>query len=174
MEYRELIKKRYSVRSFTDEPVKKEAIDKILEAAHVAPTACNFQAQRILVINTPEAIEKLQGCTRAHFGANCAMLICYNKDECWTRKYDGETSGEVDASIVATHMMLAAENEGVGSTWVMHFNPFKMREAFNIPENIIPVALLVMGYPSPDAAPHPYHSQFRPMEETVFYNSFEK
>lgn len=172
MEYSELIKKRYSVRKFTDEPVKKEAIDRILDAAHLAPTGCNFQPQRILVINTPEAIEKLQGCTRAHFGANTAMLVCYNKDECWTRKYDNEVSGMVDASIVATHMMLAAENEGVGSTWVMHFNPFAMREAFNIPENIIPVALLVLGYPAPDAEPHPYHSQFRPQEETVRYNSF--
>lgn len=172
MEYFELIKKRYSVRAFTDEPVSKESIDRILEASHIAPTGCNFQPQRILVINTPEAIEKLRGCTRAHFGSNTAMLVCYNKDECWTRKYDGEVSGIVDASIVATHMMLAAEDEGVGSTWVMHFNPFAIREAFNIPENIVPVALLVMGYPAPDAQPHPYHSQFRPMDETVKYNSF--
>jgi len=153
-------------------PVKKEAIGKILEAAHIAPTGCNAQPQRILVINTPDAIEKLRECTRAHFGANTAMLVCYNKDECWTRKYDGEQSGMVDASIVTTHMMLAAENEGIGSTWVMHFNPFKMKEMFNIPENIVPVALLVMGYPAPDAVPHEFHSQFRPMEETIKYNSF--
>ena len=78
----------------------------------------------------------------------------------------------VDASIVTTHMMLAAENEGVGSTWVMHFNPFKMREMFNIPENIVPVALLVMGYPAPDAVPHEFHSQFRPKDEVVVYDSF--
>ena len=75
MEYSKLIEKRFSVRSFTDEPVKKEAIDKILDAARLAPTACNYQPQRILVINTPEAIEKLQNCTRAHFGTKCAMLI---------------------------------------------------------------------------------------------------
>ena len=174
MEYSKLIEKRFSVRSFTDEPVKKEAIDKILAAAHLAPTACNFQPQRILVINTPEAIEKLQNCTRAHFGTNCAFLICYNKDECWTRKYDGETSGVVDASIVTTHMMLAAENEGVGSTWVMHFNPAKVREEFSLPENIVPVAILVMGYPAPDCVPHEFHSTYRDMSETVFYNSFEK
>ena len=172
MEYSKLIEKRFSVRSFTDEPVKKEAIDKILEAAHLAPTACNYQPQRILVINSPEAIEKLRNCTRAHFGTNCAFLICYNNDECWTRKYDGEKSGVVDASIVATHMMLAAENEGVGSTWVMHFNPAKVCVEFNLPENIVPVALLVMGYPSPDCVPHEFHSQFRDMEETVFYNKF--
>jgi len=172
MEYSELIKKRYSVRKFTDEPVKKEDIDAILEAAHIAPTGCNAQPQRILVINTPEAIEKLRECTKAHFGTNTAFLICYNKDECWTRKYDGAVSGPIDASIVTTHMMLAAENIGVGSTWIMHFDPFAMREKFNIPENIEPVALLVTGYPAPDAEPHPYHSQFRPIEETVKYNIF--
>ena len=172
MEFSQLIKNRYSVRSFTGEGVKKEALDKILEAAHLAPTGCNFQPQRILVLNTPEAIEKLHTCTRSHFGAPTALLVCYNKDECWTRKYDGAVSGPIDASIVATHMLLAAENEGVGCTWVMHFDPFKMREAFNIPENIVPIALLVMGYPSEDAQPHPYHSQFRSMDETVKYDTF--
>ena len=172
MKYSELIKKRYSVRKFTDKPISEEIINSILEAGHLAPTGCNAQPQRILVINTPEAIEKLQGCTRAHFGANTAMLICYNKDECWTRKYDGEVSGPMDASIVTTHMMLAAEDNGIGTTWVMHFNPFKMREAFNIPENIVPVALLVMGHPAEDAEPHEFHSQFRPMSDIVKYNKF--
>ena len=172
MEYSELIKKRYSVRKFTAEPVKKADIDCILEAAHIAPTACNAQPQRILVLNTPEAMEKLRECTRAHFDAKTAMLICYNKDECWTRKYDGAISGMVDASIVTTHMMLAAENIGVGTTWVMHFNPAEMCRQFNIPENIVPVALLVMGYPAPDAEPHQFHSQFRPIEETIKYDSF--
>lgn len=172
MEFYELIKNRYSVRSFTGECVRKDALDKILEAAHLAPTGCNFQPQRILVLNTPEAIEKLQKCTRSHFGAPTALLVCYNKDECWTRKYDDALSGPIDACIVATHMLLAAENEGVGCTWIMHFDPFKMREEFNIPENIIPVALLVMGYAADDAKPHPYHSQFRDMSETVKYDTF--
>ena len=100
------------------------------------------------------------------------MLICYNKDECWTRPYDGVQSGIVDASIVTTHMMIQAWELGVGSTWVMHFNPFKMREAFEIPENIEPVALLVMGYPAPDAVPNERHTIYRAMEETVFLNEF--
>ena len=69
-------------------------------------------------------------------------------------------------------MMLEAWELGVGSTWVMHFNPFKMREAFEIPENIEPVALLVMGYPADDAEPNERHTQFRSIEETVCYNKF--
>lgn len=172
MDFIKLASDRYSVRKFTDKPLEKEVIEKILEAGHIAPTGCNYQPQRILVINGEEALAKLKECTRCHFDAPFAMLICYNKDECWTRPYDGVQSGIVDASIVTTHMMLEAAQLGVGSTWVMHFNPFKMREAFEIPENIEPVALLVMGYAAPDAVPNERHSVYRPMDETVSYNKF--
>ena len=172
MDFIKLATDRYSVRKFSDKPLGKEVIDKILEAGHIAPTGCNYQPQRTLVINSEEALEKLKECTRCHFDAPCAMLVCYNKDECWTRPYDGVQSGIVDASIVTTHMMLEAAELGVGSTWIMHFNPFKMREAFGIPENIEPVALLVMGYPASDAVPNERHSVYRPIDETVVYNKF--
>ena len=172
MEFEKLIEERYSVRSFKPEHLPKTVIDKILDAGHKAPTGCNFQPQRILVLNTDEAIEKLKGCTKCHFGAPTAMLICHNSDESWKRVYDGALSSPVDAAIVTTYMMLAAQNEGVGSCWVMHFNPAAMRENFNIPENTEPVALLVMGYPSDDAKPLDMHFKSRPLEETVTYNSF--
>lgn len=169
MDFLKLAEERYSVRKFTNEPVSQEIIDKILKAGHVAPTACNYQPQRIFVINSPEGLEKLNNCTRCQFGASCAMLVLYNKDECWVRKYDGENSGFVDASIVTTHMMMEATELGIGSTWVMHFNPAKMIEEFSIPENLVPVALLVMGHPAPDAAPIDMHSKFRPLDEVVSY-----
>lgn len=172
MDFLKLASERYSVRKFENRPLEKEVIEKILEAARIAPTGCNFQPQRILVINREDTLAKLRECTRCHFDAPCAMLVCYNKDECWTRPYDGSVSGTVDASIVTTHMMLEAWELGVGSTWVMHFNPFRMREEFAIPENMEPVALLVMGYPSPDAVPNERHTVYRPDEETVFYNEF--
>lgn len=172
MEFEKLIEQRFSVRKFKPEHLKQEHIDALLHAAHLAPTGCNFQPQRILVLNTNASIEKLKDCTKCHFDAPCAFLVCYNKDESWTRPYDGAKSAPIDASIVATHMLLAAENNGIGACWVMHFNPQKMRESFNIPENYEPAALLVMGYPHPDAKPIPMHYTYRPMEETVFYESF--
>lgn len=172
MEFEKLIKERYSVRSFLPEHLKKEDVEKILSAGHLAPTGCNFQPQRILVLNTNESAEKLKGCTKCHFNAPTAMLVCCNMNESWTRKYDGAMSAPVDAAIVTTHMMLAAHNIGVGSCWVMHFDPAAMRENFNIPENYEPIALLVMGYPAPDAAPIAMHSTFRPIEETVSYETF--
>lgn len=172
MEFNRLITDRYSVRKFEQKHLPQEVIDKILQAGHKAPTGCNYQPQRILVLNSDESISKLRECTKCHFNAPTAMLVCHNKDESWKRPYDGALSSSVDAVIVATYMMLAAQNEGVGSCWVMHFNPLAMREKFNIPENIEPTALLVMGYPSLDAEPLDLHFSTRPMEEVVFYDSF--
>jgi nitroreductase len=172
MDFEKLIKERYSVRNFKTEHLPDEVINKILEAGHLAPTGCNYQPQRILVLNTDEAISKLRDCTKCHFGAPTAMLICHNKEESWVRKYDGALSSPVDGAIVTTHMMLAAHNEGVGCCWVMHFDPAAMRESFNIPENIEPLALLVMGYPAEDAKPIEMHFKTRPLDEVVFYDSF--
>ena len=172
MEFTKLIQERYSVRKYENKHLPKEVIDKILQAGHLAPTGCNFQPQRILVINTDEATAKLKDCTRCHFDAPTAMLICYCKDETWSRPYDGALSAPVDAAIVTTHIMLAAHNEGVGSCWVMHFNPISMRETFSIPEDYEPVALLTMGYPADDATPSEMQKKYRPKKEVMFYEKF--
>lgn len=172
MEFKELIRERYSVRSFRPEHLSQELIDEILAAGHAAPTGCNYQPQRILVLNTDDSVAKLRECTKCHFGAPCAMLVCHNKEESWQRKYDGALSSPVDVVIVATHMMLAAHDLGVGCCWVMHFDPAAIREAFGIPEAIEPVALLVMGYPSEEAKPLELHYKTRPLEQVVFYDSF--
>jgi nitroreductase len=172
MDFEKLITERYSVRNFKNEHLPQNVIDKILNAGHKAPTGCNFQPQRILVLNTDESIAKLKECTKCHFGAPCAMLICHNKDESWKRVYDGALSSPVDAAIVTTHMMLACHNEGVGACWVMHFNPSAIREEFAIPQSFEPTALLVMGYPHKDAAPIDKHFQYRPLEEVVIFDTF--
>ncbi|WMJ24431.1 nitroreductase family protein [Paludicola sp. MB14-C6] len=172
MDFLKLAEERYSVRNFSNKAIEKSVLDKILKAGHLAPTACNRQPQRILVINSEEGIKKLRKCTECHFGAPAAILICYDKNECWQRKYDGKASGDIDASIVTTHMMLEATVLGVGTTWVMHFIPEAVREEFAIPTNIEPVALLVLGYPAPNAKPFPGHTQFRPLEDLVLYNEF--
>ncbi|HML47638.1 MAG TPA: nitroreductase family protein [Clostridia bacterium] len=172
MDFLKLAADRYSVRKFSDKPIERETLEQILKAGYLAPTACNLQPQRILVIQSEEAVAKMHRCTKSHFGAPAALLVCYDKKICWKRSYDKKPSGEIDASIVTTHMMLEAASLGVGTTWVMHFNPEAIREEFKLPDNIEPVALLVMGHPAPDAEPYPGHTQFRPMEELVFYDQF--
>lgn len=172
MEFFKILETRFSVRSFKDEHLNKEEIEKILKAGHIAPTGCNNKPQKILVLNTDESIEKLRNCTKSHFGAPTAMLVCYDKTETWTRRYDGATSAPVDAAIVTTHMMLAAHDIGVGACWVMNFNPDEMRKTFKIPNSYEPLALLVMGYPNDDAKPSDFHFKVRPIEENIFYESF--
>ncbi|SET97165.1 nitroreductase family protein [Lacrimispora sphenoides] len=168
MEFLKLAKDRYSVRKFCDKKVEKEKLDLILEVGRVAPTAVNYQPQRIFVLDTEEALSKLKACTTYHFHAPLALLICYDKTVSWKRSYDGKDMGEVDVSIVATHMMLEVTNLGLGSTWVGHFDPQKIEEVFELPENIIPVALLPIGYPDETSVPHPNHNKRFDIGVTVF------
>ena len=172
MEFEKLITERYSVRKFRPEHLPQNVVGRILAAGHKAPTGCNYQPYRILVLNTDESVAKLKACTKCHFKAPAAMLICCNRAESWKRPYDGALAAPVDAAIVTTHMMLAAWDLGVGSCWVMHFDPAAMRETYRIPEALEPLALLVMGYPAEDVKPLDMHFQTRPMEEVVFYDSF--
>ena len=172
MDFLKLAEERYSVRKFEKRPVSKDDMDLILKAGYLAPTGCNLQPQRILVIEGEEALNKLRRCTKCHFDAPVALLVCYEKGGCWKRGYDGKLSGEIDASIVTTHMMLEAANIGVGSCWVMSYDPGAVRREFNVPDEYESTALLVMGYPAADAKPYPGHSEFKDMDELVFRGSF--
>ena len=167
MEFLELAENRFSVREFDGKKVEREVIDKILRAGQAAPTACNNQPQRIFVIQSEEALEKLRKCTRCHFNAPLAFLICYDKNQCWKRKYDGKISGDIDASIVCTHMMLEAANLGVGSTWVIYYIPEAIKTEFELPDNLESTALLVMGYPKDGIKPDPLHYKTKSIDETV-------
>lgn len=172
MEFDKIASERYSVRKFENKNLEKEVIEKIINAGHLAPTGCNYQPQRILVLNSKESMEKLKKCTKCHFDAPCTMIVCYNNEETWTRPYDKAISAPVDGAIVTTYMMQKAWDLGVGSCWVMHFNPEKLKAEFNIPDNFVPLALLVMGYPHKDSKPLELHNKYRPIEEVVFYESF--
>lgn len=167
MDFLELAENRFSVRAFSDRKVERDVIDRILRAGQVAPTACNLQPQRIFVIESEEALMKLRKCTMSHFHAPLAFLVCYDRNECWKREYDGKPSGDIDASIVCTHMMLEAANLGVGSTWVMHYIPEAVRVEFELPDELESTALLVMGYPKEGTAPSPLHSKVKPLTDTV-------
>ena len=167
MDFLNLAAERYSVRKFQDRPVPREVIDQILEAARLAPTACNNQPQKIITLTSPEALDKLKKCTPCHFGAPLAFIICYDKDLSWTRPFDGKSSGDVDGSIVATHMMLEAAALGVGSTWVMYYDPAALNAELALPENLESVAILVMGYAAEDAVPAAKHSESRDTADMV-------
>jgi nitroreductase len=169
MDFKDLIEARYSVRTFKDLPVEQEKVDLILRAGQLAPTAGNRQPQRIIAINDDAAaLAKIDETTRCRFGARLVFAVGFSKEDSWIRPFDSQSSGWVDASIVTTHMMLQAADVGIGSTWVMFFDADKLISEFNIPEIIVPVALLVCGYPAEDASPSPMHNQRKSITEYQF------
>lgn len=167
MGFLELARRRFSVLEYTAQAVDKEIIDKVLDAALAAPTACNKQPQRILVINDEEGRRKLNIVVPSKFFVPVAFLVCYDKNECWIRPMDGKNSGEIDASIVATHMMLEITDLGLGSIWVMHWDVKKMKAEFNLAENIEPVALLIAGIKAENAYPKKGHFLSKSMEDII-------
>ena len=165
MAFLELARERYSLRKFSGKPVDREKIDLLLETARIAPTAHNNQPQRIMLITDERDLLKVDECTPCRYGAPVVLMICYDKDASWKREFDGADSGMVDASIVATHIMLEAQDLGIGSCWVMNFDPAKASELFAMPENIIPAALLPLGYPEEGAGPSPRHTDRFPLSD---------
>ena len=168
MTFQELAHARYSVRSFQDAPIKDEEMNLILEAGRVAPTACNNQPQKILVAKSEESRKKLASVCRCTFDAPVILVVCYDRSRDWKNKLQpGYESGETDAAIVCTHMMLQAFELGIGSCWVGYFNANDVAGVLNLPENLTVSALLPMGYPAENAAPLPLHTQYREFADTI-------
>ena len=166
MDFIELAKARYSVRSFSDRAIEDEKLDKIIEAGIAAPTAKNLQPVRIYVMKSPEAMEKMNALTRCIFGAPAALLVCYNEEEAWHSPFNEEyMSGEMDASIVLTHMMLEAWDQGIGSCWVGLFDHKEAARVFELPEEVKPVAIMPLGYAAEGCVPSPRHSAYRDRSE---------
>jgi nitroreductase len=172
MDFCKLAADRYSVRKFKNTPVEKDLIDTVLEAGRIAPTAANLQPQRILVITSGEGLAKVDECTVYRFKAPVVFLVCYDKSVCWVRPFDKMDSGQVDSSIATTQMMLQAADIGLGTTWVMNFDPQKTQKAFRLPDNLVPVAMLVMGHPAEDAVPADRHRDRNELSAIAFYDNF--
>ena len=168
-DFLELAEARYSVRKYSDAPVEQEKMERVLRAGQVAPTAANRQPQRVFVLQSDEALSKVRSLTRFHFDAPVVLLICSDSDDSHKIR-DGHDCGPIDAAIVTCHMMLEAADLGLGTCWVRGFDQYSVAEAFQLPENLEPVAMLPLGYPAADSHPWPNaHDKRKPLEETVTY-----
>lgn len=169
MEFKEVIRSRYSCRKYSDKAVETEKLDAILEAGRVAPTAKNLQEQRIYVLQSEDALAKIDSVTPCRFGAPIVIAVAFDKNNVYTYPGEMKTSGDEDATIVATHMILAAADEGLGSCWLNRFDPQKTAELLGLPENEELVMLMDVGYAAEDAAPSPMHDKRKEISETVRY-----
>ena len=169
MNFQELAAARYSLRKFSDRSVEPEKLALILEAGRSAPTAHNYQPQRIFVLQSPEALEKADACTASHFHPPVMLVVAYDPRVSWKREYDGKDHGEIDAALAAAQMMLQAADLGLGTTYVGMFEPEKLLEAFPEMAGLCPVALLPLGYPAEGAHPSRLHTDRRPLEDLATY-----
>lgn len=169
MDLLNVAKSRYSVRNYLDKKVEKEKLNKILEAAHVAPTAANLQPVRLLVVQEKENLDKI-GKAASIYNAPLAIIVCSDHSKAWKRPFDGKQTVDIDASILTDHMMLEATELGLGSVWVYYFKPDVIKKEFALPDGLEPINILAIGYADESPASSNRHAQMRiPMEELVTY-----
>ena len=169
MDFSEVIKNRYSCKKFSDKEVEKEKLDRILEAGRVAPTAKNLQEQHIYVVQSEKGLEAIDKVTPCRYQAPVVLVVAYNKNNVFTYPGGKRDSGIEDASIVATHMMLAAYNEGVDSCWINFFAPDELAQALNLPEEEEILMLLDLGIAAEEAGALPNHNSRKDLAETITY-----
>lgn len=169
MDFLTLAKTRCSIRAYEDRKVEPEKLEKILEAARIAPTAANRQPVKLLVVQSEEGLAKL-GKAANIYGAPLAVVTCADLGRAWTRPFDQKQSVDIDASILTDHMMLEAADLGLGSVWICYFKPDVIREEFGLPDGLEPVNILAVGYAAEKPASPDRHGEARvPMDQLVSY-----
>lgn len=166
----EMAEQRFSVRKYQQKEIEQEKIEAILSAANLAPTACNYQPQKIYVVRSANARKALAEVTPCTFGAPVVFVVGYDVERSAKGLiHETHDFGDTDAAIVCSHMMLEATEQGLGTCWVGYFNEEKVRAALNIPENVRIRDLLPTGYAADGSVPGPMHSKYRDAADMVSY-----
>lgn len=166
MEFEKLAEDRYSCRKMSDRKVEPALIEKIIATAGKAPTAVNRQPFKIFWMNSEEAKQDVRQ-AGSTFGADTFLIVGYRQEDGWVRDYDRRPFADVDAAIVATHMMLQIADLGLATTWVGHFNAPMLREKYPSMKDYDLIALFPIGYPVKEAMPSPRHFERKTREEVT-------
>lgn len=169
MEFSDLIKERYSVRGYTSDPVEDEKLNKILEAARIAPTAANRQPFHIIVIHTEGRQEELRRMYDRDWFVQAPLIIvvCGEQSKAWVR-HDKANYGVVDAAIVMDHLILEATNQGLGTCWIGAFDAEIARQILGLPDHIDPIVMTPVGYPNAE----PRGTDRKSLDELVRYEKW--
>ena len=166
MDFQQLVAARRSVRSYRPDPVAEPLLRQVLESARLAPSACNRQPFRVIVIRTPgREAELLRVYPKGWFvEAPIVLAVCSVPAEAWVRsRHDGWSAAETDATIATDHMLLAAADLGLGTCWISSFDPLAAREILGLPEDVVPISFTPLGWPADTAGP----KERKPLEELV-------
>lgn len=167
MNFEYVVKTRTATRKFQSRQVDRETLTKILEIGRLAPTAKNMQPQRILVVQSEEGLKKIDAASPCRYNAPTVLVVCADKNSSF--KKGDYSSIEMDASIVATHLVLGATNYGVDNIWILMFDKETIKREFNLYENIEPICLIPIGYKAEDCPANPFHNIRKELTETTMY-----
>lgn len=167
--FQDIVSDRYSCKKFSSKQLDKEQLSAILEAGRLAPTAKNLQEQHIYVVQSEDAIAKIDANTPCRYGAPTCLVVAFDKNNVFTYPGGTRDSGVEDACIVATHMILAAESVGVNSCWINYFDPDKLAADLGLPENEEILMIMDLGFAAEGAGPLKTHFSRKPLKETVTY-----
>lgn len=168
MDYFEVIEKRHSVRAYKNDIVEPEKLEKIINAAILAPTAVNFQPFKLFIICTQKHLSELKEIYKREWflQAPYVLCICAMQGEAWVRRHDGRSYADVDAAIVMDHIILAATALGLGTCWVGNFNADAARKMLLLDEKTEPLLFTPLGY---EAEQTVQKIGRKPAEELVSY-----
>ena len=168
MSFLDLCKQRFSVRSYSAEPVSESQLEYILECARLAPSAVNLQPWRFIVVKSEAVRQQVQSCYKREWIAQAPLyIICVVRhQEEWVRR-DGKRHGDIDIAIAAEHICMAAAEQGLGSCWVCNFDASLCKEVLQLPAEEEPAVIVPIGHTSPDC---PQKEKVRkPLSEIVTY-----
>ena len=161
MNFLELVKKRQSVRKYSDKPVPKDAIERCLEAARLAPSACNSQPWSFIVVDSPELKNKVAEAAFSgiyssnSFAKSAPVLVAVITEHskfiaALGGYFRGTQYNLIDVGIAAEHFVLQAAEEGLGTCWLGFFNEKEVKKVLNIPKEKKVDIMLSVGYPADD------------------------
>jgi nitroreductase len=149
MDFTKVITGRESIRSYDpSKPVDRAVLERILEAGRVAPSAANRQPWRFVVVSSRDTLMQVRRSYQKPWfqDAPHVLIVVGRTGEAWSRQ-DGWNSIETDLAIAMDHMILAAENEGVGTCWIATFDPTALRTALTLTSDERVYAITPLGYP---------------------------
>jgi len=168
MEFMDVVSKRRSIRKYKSDPVPKEDIEYVVEAARLAPSWANSQCFKLVVVTDPKVKAELAKAGNGWIEhAPAIIAACADPSKPGT-KGDQEYY-MLDVGIAMEHLILAAADRGLGTCWIGAFDEDTAKNALAVPENIRVVALTPLGYPDENPSSRPR----RPLEEVVCSNKYE-
>jgi nitroreductase len=169
MNFSDLIATRFSVRDYKQTPVEEEKLTQILNAARLAPSACNLQPYYFIVMIDPAKKELLRTAYNRDWFVSAPVIIaaCVDTRTEWKRS-DGVAYGVVDIAIALDHMTLAAAELGLGTCWIGAFKNAEASAALKLPGYIKITAFLALGYANQTQPP----KQRKPLEAIICREQF--